>query len=383
MPPKPQAIVKRLLQPPGDRSMTYISAFECLDGVVLCADTQETHEARTGYKDEKEYVEKLYGPENLSYPIAVGGAGLDEPIEAFSLELFERIEKQQPQNLAELRAVIKAALEEVHSSDAKVSAWPGMYRTTKCIVAAKPPEDEFGIFVTTGKRLSYRKQEPVIIGYETPANKAVLKRMYRAGLTMQQAVMLAIYLLSQSKARDVGVGGDPRIIVVTDAGAFIDDPDYVTNSERLIGEFTTLIDELFLRCIDASTPPSQFPSLLPIFGASVTELRARYLNESATISVRNMFRSSKFQVEPYQRSFPGAMLSVMADARVNVTERSEEEIAQFQEMREWAERQKEEWRIAQEKLNYLIAGRTPLHEGRERVLLRPARPKVVTRTTVV
>ena len=70
--------------------MTYIAAFECKGGIVMCADTQETHKPRAGYMEEKEYVEKLYIPEKLSYPVAVGGAGLDEPIEAFSLELFER-----------------------------------------------------------------------------------------------------------------------------------------------------------------------------------------------------------------------------------------------------------------------------------------------------
>jgi hypothetical protein len=374
MPPKPQRIPERLLRKGGDRSMTYISAFECIDGIVMCADTQETHEAGTGHKDEKEYVEKLYAPENLPYPIAVGGAGLDEPIEAFSLELFERIEKQQPPNLVELRALIKAALEEVHSNDAKVSAWPGMYRTTKCIVAAKPPEDEFGIFVTTGKRVSYRKQEPVIIGYETPANKAALKRMYRAGLTMQQSVMLAIYLLAQSKARDVGVGGEPRIVVITNSGAFTDDSEYVSSSERWIGDFITLIDELFLYCIDASTPPSQFPNVIAAFGTRVTELRARYQNESASISVRNMFSSPTFRAEPYPRSFPGAMITFMGDLSANVTERTPEQIAQFREMRERAEKQKEEWRVAEEKLKQLIGGRTPLYEGRERVLLRPNRP---------
>jgi len=187
--------------------MTYISAFECEGGIVMCADTQETIKGPVSDSDEKEYVEKLYVPENLSFPIAVGGAGVEEPIEAFSLELFERIENRgKPKTVDELRAVIKASIEEVHSSDIKISAWPKGYRTTQCIVAAKPNEDVFSIFRITGKRVSYRKEEPVIIGYERPANMALLKRMYRPGLPMQQAVMLAIYLLSQSKARDVGVG---------------------------------------------------------------------------------------------------------------------------------------------------------------------------------
>jgi len=79
--------------------MTYVAAFECKGGIVLCADTQETHKGAGNDPDEKEYVEKLYVPENLSFPIAVGGAGLDEPIEAFSLELFERIDSKSLRRL--------------------------------------------------------------------------------------------------------------------------------------------------------------------------------------------------------------------------------------------------------------------------------------------
>jgi hypothetical protein len=362
--------------------MTYITAFECLEGVVMCADTQETWEVTGKYKDEKEYVEKLYVPENLPFPIAVGGVGLGEPIEALSLELFERTGKSAPATIPELRSLIQSALTEVQTVDAALSAWPKMYSTTKCIVAAKPTNDEFAIFVTTGRRVSPRKREPVIIGYNTPANKAILQRMYRCGLPMQQAVMLAIYLLAQSKARDAAVGGEPRVAVVTNDGAFIDDSDYVSNSERLIGEFMGVIDELFLHCIDAGTPPSQFPSVLNAFAEAITELRTRYQNESATIQVRNMFSSPQLKPEPYQRSFPGALLTVMANLSVNVTEQTKEQVAQFREMREWAERQKEEWRLASEKLKSLIGKSKVLYEGRERFLLRPARPKIVTRTVL-
>ncbi|HKR82756.1 MAG TPA: hypothetical protein VJS37_01205 [Terriglobales bacterium] len=97
--------------------MTYVAAFECKGGIVLCADTQETHPAIGNDPTEKEYVEKLYVPENLPFPIAVGGAGVGEPIEAFSLELFERLEKHQPTTVSELRLMITESIEEVHRSD--------------------------------------------------------------------------------------------------------------------------------------------------------------------------------------------------------------------------------------------------------------------------
>ena len=354
--------------------MTYIAAFDCIEGIVMCADTQETWESSGKYKDEKSYAEKLYVPENLSFPIAVGGAGCVEPIEALALELFERIEKKAPATIRDLRTTIQESIDFVHSSDATVSSWPKTYGTAKWIVAGKPTEDEFAVFIVTGRRVSQRKKEPEIIGYRTPTNKALLKRLYRPGLTMQQAVMLAVYLLSQSKVLDVGVGGDPRIAVITANGAFIDDPEYVTNSEQRILDFTNLIDELFLHCVDSSTPPSVFPEIIDLFQKSVTALRSRYFNETATMVVRRMFSEPPVKAEPYQKAFAGAMLMVMEDLNVEVKEQTKEETKQFRREREWAEQQKEEWRLAQARLEALIGGRKPLYAGRERVLLRPKRP---------
>lgn len=305
--------------------MTYISAFECQDGIVMCADTQETHQAGGGQKDEKEYVEKLYAPENLSYPIAVGGAGLDEPIEAFALELFERVEKQQPPTIPDLRRVIQGAIEEVHSNDAKLAAWPRMYRTTRCIVAAKPKKDEFAIFTTIGKRVSLRKSEPVIIGYDTPANKALLKRMYRVNLPMQQAVMLAIYLVSQSKARDVGVGGDTRIVIVKDNGAWIDDPLYVAASEQRAKDFLHLIDGLFLTSVDIAIAPSKFPEELAKFSAKITELRNAYLVHSVVRTLLLAQNDPHYKGEPYRKMFDGCQVSIK-DGAIEIKEPSKEEM---------------------------------------------------------
>jgi hypothetical protein len=348
--------------------MTYVAAFQCQDGIVMCADTQETWEA--GHKDEKEYVEKLYVPENLSYPIAVGGAGLDEPIQAFSLELFERVERQKPSTNAELRSVIQEALREVHTNDAKISAWPEMYRTTKCIVAAKPMNDEFAIFVTTGKRVSYRKREPVIIGYDTPANKALLKRMYRPTLPMQQAVMLAIYLVSQSKARDVGVGGDPRIVVIKDNGAWIDDPLYVSAAEKSVDNFLGLIDSLFLTSVDIAIAPSKFPEELAKFAAKVTELRNAHLAYSVIRTLLLSQNDPNYRGEPYRKGFDGCLVSIK-DGHIDIREPSKEELEHKLQYVRDANSNPNNIPGVREQLK-LLEGKQVLHVGEEVVRIQAA-----------
>jgi 20S proteasome alpha/beta subunit len=342
--------------------MTYISAFYCLDGAVVCADTQET------VNEQKRDVEKLYVSEN--YPLAIGGVGIDEAIDAFAQEVIETVDEERPRTFQELKDLLRKALKEVRK-DSKLSSYPDEYAKAQYVVAAKPiEENSVIIFRIRGKRI-YEVREHVIIGYETAPNYALLKRLYKRSLPMQQAVMLGIYLVSQSKKLDAYVGGETRVAVVHQFGAWLDDPRYIKNSEGIIGEFLTLMDELFLECIDGSTLPSVFPKILSAFADNLAKLRDRYINETATISWRGMIDASAPRGDAYQKVFPGAMLTMMADMSVMVHEPTEEETMKFQRMREEAERQREEWRIADEKLKKLVGGRTPLYEGRERVLLRP------------
>jgi 20S proteasome alpha/beta subunit len=253
--------------------MTYIASFECKGGIVLCADTQETHPALGNDPDEKEYVEKLYVPGNLIFPIAVGGAGLAEPIEAFSLELFERLERKRPATVAELRRMIQESIEEVHKSDAKVSEWPAAYRTTRCIVAGKPTSDEFAIFVVTGKRVSYRKREPEIIGYATPINKAYMKRLYRPDLSMQEGVILAIYLVAQSKAIYKDVGFDTKVAVVTATGAWQEPKADIAEMEERFTKISPFVDRLLLAAPDLGITESAFDEMLQEFHEEMRMLR--------------------------------------------------------------------------------------------------------------
>jgi hypothetical protein len=104
---------------------------------------------------------------------------------------------------------------------------------------------------------------------------------------------------------------------------------------------------------------------------------ARKPHSVCSKSIR-MFGEPNPQAEPYQRVFAGALLTVMGNLSVDVKEQTEEEKQHFKRMREEAERQKEEWRVADQELKKLIGGRTPLlYEGRERVMLRPNRPATV------
>ena len=260
--------------------MTYISAFRCVDGIVMCADTQETVEDKSGHAEEKQYSEKLYVVENRSYPLAIGGAGLSEPTEALSQEIMNRAEREKPPTAKELRDLISASIDYVYKNDIPISAWPKQYRTAEYLVAAKPANDEFVIFRIKGRRI-YPAGSKALIGYATAPNFALLKRLHKDSLSLHQGVLLALNLVSHSKAVNVGVGFDTRIAVIIKAGAWLESETDIAEMEHRFGEITAKVDELLFAASDLGISESQFETFLAGFKDTVSDLRYHYKNKMA------------------------------------------------------------------------------------------------------
>jgi hypothetical protein len=158
--------------------MTYIAAFHCSSGIVMCADTQET------LHDYKTYVEKISVVEDQSCPLAVGGAGDGQLIEAFTQELIDRTKETPPVTKQGLKALVKSALLEVFNNDVPTLVLDKQYRSTQFLVAAKPRDEDCSIWVTRGRRVLGEFPHP-IIGYPTPYNNELLKRPRRTGQNRQ------------------------------------------------------------------------------------------------------------------------------------------------------------------------------------------------------
>lgn len=343
--------------------MTYISGFYCDHGIVLCADSEES----LG-DEEKREVEKLYV--SKQYPIAIGGAGLGEAIDAFAQELLESVEENIPVKTEPLKSLIQAALKENHERDAVHSQWPIEYRKAQYLIGAWPNhEPEPVLFRVKGKRI-YRVRQRAIIGYATASNEMLLKRMYRPELPMQQAVLLAIYLVSQSKIVDQGVGFDTRVALVTGNEAWMEYPEYVQAAEKRVGEFISLIDTLFLVSVDGSIPPSQFPEVLRAFAADVGQLRQEFMEEAATISVDHALHDPEYRGEPYSKIFLGAtIMQPSGGGNLQVTEESEEE-KEERRRRMKAASNAVNAKESSEEYRRLIAGRQVLYIGEETITIQ-------------
>jgi 20S proteasome alpha/beta subunit len=340
--------------------MTYIAAFHCKDGIVMCSDTQETE------GDFKKYVEKLAIIEDRSYPLAIGGAGLGDLVDCVTDEIIEQVTVKRPATKQELKAVINASLKKVYEVDLPALVVPRQLRSPEYLVAAKTNNEGPVIFYVKGRKV-LGETEKAIVGYGTKYNVELLKRLYRPSLPMQQAVMLGIYLTSQSKKMDDGVGGDTRIVVVRDNGAWKEQPAYISNSEARVAEFLTLIDDLFLSSIDISIPPSTFPVILQKFGTDVSALREKYLKQTTSMVMNRYLSDPMFPGEPYSKLFPGAVVE-FGTFGLRTREITEEERERNKAMYEAAKDGNN--RLALTQFNELIKNKQILYIGEETIQVR-------------
>jgi hypothetical protein len=239
--------------------MSYIAAFPCREGYVCCADTLETVE------EEKQYVEKLSVYGDMEYPFCIGGAGTSEVIDALTQEIAERILNQKPHGTPALAECIKQAARDVYQNDVPVMALKKQQRTAQLLIAANsnPNETEFCLFRLVGKQVS--KVERAVIGYATAANHALLRRLHDSEMPMSQAVMLAIYLVSQSKLTDRDVGGDTSVGIVSQFNAKLEDKEYIDSIEARIKDFLSVTDSLFLHLSDVGLSRFEFDNKMQKF----------------------------------------------------------------------------------------------------------------------
>jgi 20S proteasome alpha/beta subunit len=329
--------------------------------MILCADSEET----LG-DDQKHEAEKLYV--SGTYPLAIGGAGLGEAIDAFAQELISAVERDRPTTISALKELIRTALKENHEKDAAYSDWSLEYRKAQYLIGAWPNHDKAVLFRVRGKRI-YRVKQRVVIGFATAANEVLFRRMYRPNLPMQQAVMLAIYLVSHSKAVDQGVGGQTAVAVVNGDIAWLDYPEYVAMAEARVNDFIRLTDDLFLYSVDAGIAPSKFPEILSIFGESVTRLREQFANQSAAVSLGHALHDPEYRGEPYSKLFMGAVINTPPGGQLQVTEESEE-VKEERRQRMEAASKAVNAREAGEEFLRLITGRQIEYLGEETITIQ-------------
>jgi hypothetical protein len=259
--------------------MTLIAAFRCTEGVVLCADQQETVGAH------RAAVNKLTPKRCGEYALAVAGSGDGDLVDGFADSLTTLITGWSPgisDSLA--RASISGALLDFHANE--VNWYPAPADEKLCsFVLAITPRTETSTFLW---RIRGTVILPVgdfaLIGVNEAMYSHELQRLYRRGFSTNQAILLGIHLFSLAKATSNYVGGNTDIIAVLNNRIYELDAREVRALEERVAAFNERMAALVLAAPDYAMSKPEFGQLFKEFKQQVIKLRSQDLGKGLTLT---------------------------------------------------------------------------------------------------
>ncbi len=250
--------------------MTLIVGVRCGESAVLCADSQET------YGTLKREVNKLPVSRALgsNVDVVVGGAGHGPLSDVLRPRLESTLARSALKGEESVLRELEAALVAFHQ-DPVFTAFPA------------PLDDKFVAGLVCVR--SVRARQVWLFEYFNSAIKPVTtyslsgedhaqfahvaQRLYRPGISIQQAVLLGLEVIALAKKTSVYVGGDTRVVTVRPDDMRVEDGTRVSWTEAHIDTQNKLIDELKFNL--ASTE-DQVQKELQAFSNSITAVRGIY-----------------------------------------------------------------------------------------------------------
>jgi hypothetical protein len=194
--------------------VTIIAGFKSHEGIVICADTQETIES------SKKQISKLrFEPADLStgtindLAVAFCGSGDGPYVDKLIQNAWENL--QTATSLDEVSAEIEKSIKNTYREFGRI------YQTGLCPSA----ELIYGVKMFNGTKL-FSAYGPIVNEIKEFHSSGIghyiadflASRMYKSYLGIKQCVILAAYILFQAKEHVEGCGGQSQIAVLRDDG---------------------------------------------------------------------------------------------------------------------------------------------------------------------
>lgn len=226
--PRTSYLLDRKKRLPGRRkAVTIIAGFRCVDGVVICADTQETlgtakrNVPKLRFEPSRGEVEENFS--NLA--VAFCGAGDGPFIDKLAQEAWT-VAKDQPDFTGACEA-IEHSIKSVYAEFGRIYQ-PGYCPDVKLIYGVKM-DGQSKLFSADGPIVNERSE------YDTGGKGHYMAdflagKMFDDSLTVNQCAILAAYVLFQAKEHVEECGGDSLVTILRNNGA-----SGMVNWHRIIG----------------------------------------------------------------------------------------------------------------------------------------------------
>jgi 20S proteasome alpha/beta subunit len=210
------------------RAVTVLAGFRCRKGLVLCADTQETvgvakrHVPKLRFEEISGAIKGLTGNDlGVAFCGATNnGAFVDKLVNsAWAAALVGG------DDIESVCGAIEKSIQETYKHFGRIYQ-PGYLPDAELIYGVKL-KGQSRLFNALGPAVN-EKDEYCTGGIGTYMADFLAARMYSVGLTVQQCVILAAYILFQTKEHVDGCGGKSHIAILREDG-----PSGLVDSQRI------------------------------------------------------------------------------------------------------------------------------------------------------
>jgi hypothetical protein len=259
--------------------MTLIAAFQCSDGAVICADSQET---QGRYRMS---VEKLVPFTSGNFQVAMAGSGNSgELIDAFTQRIEDNLAGSGITEISEFRTFLQKEMLDFSKNEAVAVARP-KDRSMSFIVGATSLVSQapaFGLWKTSASRIKPFDRY-ALIGWELPLYEHEARRLYpksSPSLPINQAMFIGLRLLMIAQNTSNEVHGPFTVLVIRNGCMGVVDEEWVATLQDRLEVFDGQFRNLLLSCPDTSISSKRFNETLKEFEGTILHLRKEYLHET-------------------------------------------------------------------------------------------------------
>ena len=263
-----------------EKRVTIAAGFVCMDGVVLCADTQETI---PGYTKNKTQKINMYMEQHFT--VAITGAGDSEMIEALSQHLISAATSKFTFSDRfyghKAKLLMEGALVDFFTRF--LLPYPHHERPpVELLVAVQSFQNRY-LYKASGNIL--RSLDPGVsegaacIGSGALLAKSLMERLYNPFLELADLVTIACYVTYQAKRWVDGCGGNTDLYVMTDKYRMGVRSDDIEAMETLFARYDSLYDALLTASINPHATNSTISLLIARLRSELIQGRKKLMSE--------------------------------------------------------------------------------------------------------
>jgi hypothetical protein len=301
--------------------MTLIAAFRTSEGVVICADSQETLGNPTiyGAHDYRCTVNKLQPQTQVAYQWVCGGSGDGDLIDGF----IERLRDEIGSWSSDLKAPdIKDKLRLINHDyrSHEVAASGVADEGLDFLFCLKPQDSESEPLLFKIGRSVRPVSDYALIGWDEGIYRHDVQRFYRENMPALPNILLGIHVLLLAIATNNNCGPPIKIIVATKSGISEVPAKHVTELRNRVNLFNKLLDQITLDLSDTSVPIQEFRDRVTEFRDNAVILHDHFINSHVWGSFLQVLGDKAWKPDPVQEMPPGSVVTSTPEGEGRIVE---------------------------------------------------------------